>query len=320
MNAQSPKYMQNIELEKFWHLAPEHGISCGVSSPLVEATDIQALTEVYQNTNVTEIPLTYLDAALLMSRHGYDTPFFSAENQDGNSRDFRQFIDEILIARLNFDWVVKKIDGAFDSKQTRQMLDKVESKALDLVRLQSELSDHFHLWKILADENDSDFVENGERLLIRTWFNEYARTQDTLYTLADRAKSTSEMLKPPGGAPVKYSTTWLIYEDWNVDELKAGVSLSRIANEFSGPFIRFLSTFERMMLSESVTSGNERLSAEEYYTPRNYGLGSEASKIIRYRSVSPDKKPQRRLRPNTDSNKIADTLVKLIAYKTRKGD
>ena len=127
-----------------------------------------------------------------------------------------------------------------------------------------------HLYRSRAQTVIEEKIDNYNDTPNSTlsWSN-LTKLDNQLSQLSNLIEETEEIFSSKGGAPYKFSRTWLIleavhiYEEWNVNQLAAGTSMEN--EKPTGPTIRFL---------------QHLFDVFDDYKLDNSGLGSETAKIL----------------------------------------
>ena len=311
--APSKKYTKLIDIDIEWNnRAEELGMYGSPDEQIVSGP------------NSDLFGISYRQLALLQSRLGYTDPFFTKSPATFNESQatFEGFRDHVVYIKCTYDWICQLIDGNFSSDQIKDKLNKIERKANELSFLVEDFSQHFRQIKIrrlkahiLFPQQLKQAVPDEEEMIFSDepdW-RKYGEIISALSSLEDLSISTKLLFKSPGGAPYKFSKTWLIleaiqvYEEWNIDRLKAGISREVKTGNPSGPFVRFLDQVFKTIDVNYNDGGGEGL--------RNAGLATEAAKILSYKKKNPNS-IHRELSPDLPADRLVYVLRSLVNYRT----
>lgn len=154
-------YSKFIDIDSMWHHAEKFGIQGKPDDAVLDAVTFQELSMQWPNSGKNSIEINFRQIAILESLLGYSDPFFQSSEAsfNGTVGSYEGLIDQLVYAKLNFEWIKNYIDGDFASKEVLIKLEKIGNNSSALIDLLSEFTEYHRLIKIRRRQADLTFKE-----------------------------------------------------------------------------------------------------------------------------------------------------------------
>ena len=324
-------YVDEINADEDWLHAKEFGINAkNPDASLMSQHDFLELANKTFGLKNIELDITYRDFGKLTSRLGYKELFFqkTPHLHSYDKQPFHFLIQLIIMSKIQYIWVKKYIDENSSTKTIRADLKKLKSSTDTLRQQLINFTEHHQQVKIrqiIGAKNLKDQLKEPLNQLYRSraqgvieqkiknydggdnsklsWTN-LTELDGQLSLLNDLLDETEEVFPSKGGAPYKFSRTWLIleaarfYQDWNITQLSARIST--VDEKPSGPFVRFLQQYFDII---------------DGYKIENSGLGSEAAKVLTAIFAPRERIMHKKLGPDLPIDELLPILKILSSHR-----